>query len=611
MAHNIRAGKSCYNLNIETIEKLLMKVQNGCSEAAVQAAQSRYFPRIQTTFNVGEIAQNDDQINLQAIFQNFPGDSLRFYDLYDLTAFQKMVDDLDKAKIFCTRTGQNLGAGHFSYLHYEKDRWIYSSGPTIHADLTNIRGKVIADVFDESFRIKTRDRCGAGNEQYALFIDELSLPRTMAAMNYISLYRNTRPSDLIELEVTDKLEQQLDSDNFFLRLSDESSGYWGVHPLLLQVNEPEQEICQRMVYQHLVCKQGKPEYLQKLGALPGGLNVIQLTDLLHEAVRSNTCASVSVLLEAGADIRLKNKQGQSAFDVLTQARLFADKELAAKPRRGTEDTSEFIFRAMIKAISTAEKKAPAMKSAGQAASALANPSSAGALSKELSLLTVKYGYQQQQHKIGNNFNEQANHLIGQLTILHNTAIGNPLLSLASREVLSEGMHFADALLGRYPSLILEKDKTSLCHRVAELSEMVGLVTTLLNAPLNIQNDKKLTDDICTRQKDMIAMYPSKRVSQTEQNFFLFAGSVFSLVGVALIISAIIFPIMLPAGLCGGAMMLGIGAWGFKIAHDEKKPIAKAEMLEKIRSLYRKLSDVIEHASDNPSQRQEHIVGMRP
>ena len=78
-----------------------MKLQNCCSEVAVQAAQRRYFPNLHTTINAGEIANNDSQIDLGQVFQNIPGDDLDFFELSDQQSFERMLGKLNMNSVYC------------------------------------------------------------------------------------------------------------------------------------------------------------------------------------------------------------------------------------------------------------------------------------------------------------------------------------------------------------------------------------------------------------------------------------------------------------------------------------------------------------------------------
>ena len=53
-----------------------MQLGNCCSEVAVSAALKKHFPILHMKFNKEHTAQNDLQLDLLSVFQNFPGQNI-------------------------------------------------------------------------------------------------------------------------------------------------------------------------------------------------------------------------------------------------------------------------------------------------------------------------------------------------------------------------------------------------------------------------------------------------------------------------------------------------------------------------------------------------------
>ena len=314
-----------------------MQLGNCCSEVAVSAALKKHFPILHMKFNKEHTAQNDLQLDLLSVFQNFPGQNIDYFNLTDGSACEALLKTLDSKKIYCVRTGQNNGSGHFSFMHFERDKWILSTGPEQHETLANSEGdnlRIDIGVFNKIFRVNDPQSCGSGSHQYSLRINELTLTRTIAAMNYIAMFRAI-PEDmtlnegerrqLTEIAVIEKFQSLVDTDadGLFLKLTPEAATYWGQnnHEVAIITDEPTQALQRRAVYQHLLCVQDNPEYLDRLLHL--GFPINQPIDqtghtLLHLAVQTKSLQAVRALLSKGADNTVKNNEGKTASDLLQQ-----------------------------------------------------------------------------------------------------------------------------------------------------------------------------------------------------------------------------------------------------------------------------------------------------
>lgn len=295
---------------------------NTCSEVAVQFAMKKFFPDIEISFNSNEEANNDFQIPLYQVYKTIPGQNEILTQLQDKSGLEDMLrDNLKKDRIYCVRSGQNLGAGHFSFLRFEDGIWRFSTGPRRDIALTDEEGNVDQEVFESEFQILNSASCGIGGNLYSVRINEMNLPRAIAAMNYTAAFRAQAEDDGVEIAeamVSGPFEVLIKDEDIFLHLTDEASNYWNLSKALNFSPEDELEF-QSSVYSFQLTEHDQPKFLEKLAALDG-FDIDHQDEggktLLHLAVQNKSTNAVYALLESGANDEIEDEDSHTAQDYL-------------------------------------------------------------------------------------------------------------------------------------------------------------------------------------------------------------------------------------------------------------------------------------------------------
>lgn len=307
-------------------------LQNVCAETAIKCALEQFFSHITVTFNVEKNALNDFQIPLFFVYKNIPGQNEQLTQLQDKKAIEELLrSTLRKNKIYCVRTGINDGAGHYSFLRYENGIWRISTGPNNDIALTDAKGTLDQSIFEQEFRILNPQKCGIGNGQYSLRINELNTARAICAMNYIAIFRQQSQVEGIEfaeMMTNGNFDDLIKAQDVFLHLTVDALRYWQLSNALTCSADTELEE-RNNVYTFQLLEHDNAEFLAKLLALDG-FNINAQDELgrtlLHRAVQNKSTNAVRALLEQGITLDIKDRFFKTAQDYLMEMDMLPNRQ---------------------------------------------------------------------------------------------------------------------------------------------------------------------------------------------------------------------------------------------------------------------------------------------
>jgi len=163
-------------------------------------------------------SENDDQIDISPVFLDSDGASLKWDNIFDEESMIENFELLDKGKTYFMRTGQTAGAGHYQLLYFkeekEKKRWFLFSTITNQGYCTDKDGRLTIER-GQSLKVAQKEKCGDGEGQYSILLQEVTVKTIIAALYFISDYRmHNGSSNERDAHATQKLYVRKKADKY-------------------------------------------------------------------------------------------------------------------------------------------------------------------------------------------------------------------------------------------------------------------------------------------------------------------------------------------------------------------------------------------------------------